>query len=172
MRQKFIIVGTVLLFLSGCQNGISIGRKTESNSSSSGGQTSLAAEKKMYRNEQYGFQVELPANWSVDQELSNRDLSGEDIFFDTGIDAGEVHEGIKVDVSKGGTVEDLVKKIDKNIIWNISDISVDGEKGKRVDTTEFAQIIILVPHGGFIYQFTTGGAMISEGVLASVHFLR
>lgn len=125
---------------------------------------------KTLRSEKYGIELRYPAEWSIDEFRSDREKSGSDIVFDTG--NPESHEGIRVDRNSNATIEDSVQKIDPEVIASITDIVIDTEPAKRVDTTEFGMTRIFVKHGNTLYEFITGGTtMIDMGVIDSVKFL-
>lgn len=123
----------------------------------------------LYTNSKLGFSIKLPLDWKVDDLRSNRERSGDDVVFDIGIP--ESHEGISADPAGTKTVDDLVGEFNPEIILSIKDIVVDGEKGKQIQTGEFATSYAFVKHKDKIYTFS-GNRLFSDNILYTFQFLK
>lgn len=126
---------------------------------------------KPYINQQLGFSLLLPPEWSVDNKRSNRSKSGDDVVFKPAEGfSGESHEGISVDAANGNTADDYISKIYKPVIISTGSIMIDGEVGKYAETSEFATTTVFVVHKDKIYTFTSQ-QMVSSGILSTFKFL-
>ncbi len=121
-----------------------------------------------FRSEQYGLSFSYPAQWHINSESDNRALTGLDIIFSA--EDPNAHEGMRIDtVTPRLTIAKRIYTIDKKMIRSQGDISVGGEPGKIVrQTSGFSNIF--VKHGDFLYEFQTGGVLLTNGVIDSVKF--
>lgn len=125
--------------------------------------------RKTYRNDQYGFELTYPAGWKVSDYPTNRKLYGFNIIFET---SPKVYEGITINTKTSLSVQLYVRHLKQNIIRSVTDITVGGEKGKKVVTNQDGAIFIFVRHGDAVYQFQTNGDMLTKGVIDSFRFTK
>ncbi len=157
-----------LMILASCTPSQSI-QTGASSSQSSSAQSSSAPSRKSYHNEQYGFELTYPANWKLSDYPTNRKLYGFNIIFET---SPGVYEGITVNTKTSMSVQLYVRHLKQTIITSVSDITVGGEKGKRVNTNQDGAIFIFVQHGDAMFQFQTNGDMLTKGVIDSFRFTK
>lgn len=140
-----------------------------SSSQSSSIESSSAPARKSYHNEQFGFDLTYPAHWKLSDYPTNRKLYGFNVIFET---SPGIYEGITVNTETRINVQTYVRHLKQTIIRSVSDITVGGEKGKKVDTNQDGAIFIFVQHGDAMFQFQTNGDMLTKGVIDSFRFTK
>lgn len=120
---------------------------------------------KTYSDEKLGYTIKYPNDWKIDDSRSSTD----ETVFDTGI--AESREAIKVEDSAKSLTE-WVDSFDKTVIVKVSDLTVDGQPAKQVDTSEFGITYVGAKKDGKLYTFTTGGRMITNGMLDTFQFTK
>ena len=131
-----------------------------------------------YRNEQYGFELQLPPSWSVDPTRSNRQKSGDDIVFNFGIT--ESHESISRYEAKGRSLNEYMQSTFGKVIGNLppngvpNNIIIDSEFGKEFTPLKGSDnfSVILVKHNDYIYRFVTSGYLKNSGILSTFKFTK
>ena len=167
-RLSLTALGIVAVILGGCAPAVS-DQGGGSSSQSSSAHSSSAPARKSYHNEQYGFDLTYPASWKLSDYPTNRKLYGFNIIFET---SPKVYEGITVNTKTGLSVQLYVRHLKQTIIRSVSDITVGGEKGKKVVTNQDGAIFIFVRHGEDMFQFQTNGDMLTKGVIDSFRFIK
>ena len=116
-----------------------------------------------YRNEEYGFEVRYPNDFSIDD---NRSSLNEIVF---SMEEVPGREAIKFKKNVNNlTFEELKKqktKFYELVTLNTSMLIINGEKAIKIETSEMGTTKIYFVYNKFIYEITTGGWMEEFGVL-------
>lgn len=118
---------------------------------------------KTYQNEEYGFEIQYPSEWSIDTERS----TANEVVFDTGYP--ESREAISFErnvknISASDWVE-MNRKKHEDVILSESEVVVAGVGAYKIKTGEFAQSYIVFSTPEFLYVITTMGLIVENGLL-------
>jgi hypothetical protein len=121
----------------------------------------------IYRNKEYGFELKYPKDWSLIK-------SGNKIAFKTGVleSAESIEFTINIDnVSYKNLKNQKIEKY-KDITEKVEELTIAGEKAFNIFTTEFGIERIFFIHGNLLFEITTGGRIISNGILNNFKFVK
>jgi hypothetical protein len=158
--ERIAPLALALLVLTGCAG--------EAGGTAGTSSSSRAPEMQTYRNDSYGIEMRIPSSWRASHESNNRQLTGADILFDTGV-WGE-HEGIRIDSTKKTSMQKLVSFMDAKKMRTFADVTIGGDPGKKVEMLGQEMTYFFVQHGGFVFTFQTEGRMVKAGTIDSVRF--
>jgi hypothetical protein len=112
--------------------------------------------RKVYRNEELGFELSYPREWKIDNARSKIN----EIVFDTGLPS---RESIKFDSNADDLTFQKLKNLKikeyKTVTEEIEGILIDNTEAIKLSTTEFGIDRIFFIKNNFIYEITTGGRM-------------
>jgi len=119
-----------------------------------------------YTDEKYGYSFKHPSDWSIDQSRSSDNV----VVFNIGNTSGEGRESIEVKTTTQ-TTDAWAASFDSAVVATTSGVTIDGQSGKRVDTTEFALDYVGVRSGNYLFIFTSNsGELIADSVLTTFNF--
>lgn len=134
-----------------------------------------AADYQTYKNDQYGFEVQLPKNWEIDAERTG---ANEFIFLDRNKAAGESRESISAEPNSKKLVLDQAvnefmteRGYAEQQIKRDFQIKVGGEKTVQIETNEFGLTLYMFIHQGTIFTIETQG-LFTDDVLKTFKFTK
>jgi hypothetical protein len=124
---------------------------------------------KIYKNNDFGFEVKYPENWSIDSERSDENR----VVFNTD-KPGSIEAISFKNNEEALTFEKIIEKERENykqVIKKEEFISIDNKSAWRIDTTEFGITRIFFVHGNFQYEIESMGYLNNDDILNSFNFL-
>jgi len=120
-----------------------------------------------YNNEEFGFEVKYPADWTIESSLSDEDTVVFGMPF-----PGEIfiYESIGFRMTDLTLEEWQAQELGPSEVQKVSETTFNGERALRIETGLPIGIITYVKHNGVLYSFP-GHRLFNNGMLSTFRFL-